>query len=101
MVHTTNLAAYDGPFGTFGDDFETAPIHARNRALERWWFPILPPVPDSLAAWIAHYPRRAVAGVRAHLVAAKIALHLERFQVYFAQTWGANIFRGKIRAKEL
>ena len=42
------------------------------------------PGPDRLATWIAHYQRHAVAGVRAPLVAAKIALHLGRFQAYFA-----------------
>jgi len=42
------------------------------------------PGPARLAPWIAHYQRHAVAGVRAPLVAAKIALHLGRFQAYFA-----------------
>ncbi len=45
------------------------------------------PVPDRLAAWMALYQRRAVESVRAPRVAAKIALHLGRFQAYFEQTY--------------
>jgi len=46
------------------------------------------PVPDRLAAWIAHYQRQVVAGARPPAVAAKIALHLGRFQTYFTATYG-------------
>jgi len=46
------------------------------------------PVPDSLAAWIAHYQRQVVIGSRPPAVAAKIALHLSRFHTYFTATYG-------------
>ncbi|MDQ2806883.1 MAG: site-specific integrase [Chloroflexota bacterium] len=55
------------------------------------------PLPDSLAAWIALYQRRAVVGVRTPLVAAKIALHLGRFQGYFAQTYGHDQLAACVR----
>lgn len=42
---------------------------------------------DSLAAWITHYQQFAVAGVRSPAVAAKIALHLDRFLTYFQTTY--------------
>ena len=45
-------------------------------------------VPDSLAAWIARYRQLAVAGVRSDAVAAKIALHLARFQRFFSEAYG-------------
>ncbi len=55
------------------------------------------PGPDSLAAWIALYQRRAVVGVRTPLVAAKIALHLGRFQGYFEQTYGHDQLAACVR----
>jgi site-specific recombinase XerD len=45
-------------------------------------------IPDSLSAWIAHYLRFAVVGVRSDGVTQKIALHLHRFQTFFAQAYG-------------
>ncbi len=39
---------------------------------------------DSLRAWIQHYLRLAVAGVRSEAITHKIALHLTRFQEFFA-----------------
>lgn len=45
-------------------------------------------LPDSLSAWMEHYQALAVTGVRSAAVAAKIALHLERFQEFFAETYG-------------
>ncbi len=36
-------------------------------------------VPDSLAAWMTRYLTFAIVGVRSPAVAAKIALHLDRF----------------------
>lgn len=55
------------------------------------------PVPDSLTAWIAQYQRRAVEGVRSPAVATKIALHLGRFQAYFAQTYGHDRLAACVR----
>ena len=43
---------------------------------------------DSLAAWLGRYQHLAVAGVRSEAVAAKIALHLARFQAFFAAAYG-------------
>jgi site-specific recombinase XerD len=40
-------------------------------------------LPDSLSAWMAQYRQQAVIGVRSAAVAAKIALHLERFREFF------------------
>lgn len=45
-------------------------------------------LPDSLAAWIRHYTQFAITGVRSKAVAQKVALHLDRFQAFFAQTYG-------------
>src|SRR3712207_4260764 len=45
-------------------------------------------IPDSLAAWIRHYTQFAITGVRSPAVAQKIALHLDRFRAFFAQTYG-------------
>ena len=45
-------------------------------------------VPDSLAAWMDRYQALAVAGVRSEEVAAKIALHLERFRLFFVEAYG-------------
>ena len=35
-------------------------------------------IPDSLQAWMAHYLRLAISGVRSEAVTKKIALHLSR-----------------------
>jgi integrase len=45
-------------------------------------------LPDSLTAWMDRYRALAVAGVRSEEVAAKIALHLERFRLFFAEAYG-------------
>lgn len=45
-------------------------------------------VPDSLAEWVDRYLSLAVAGVRSAEVAAKIALHLQRFCDAFAGDYG-------------
>jgi hypothetical protein len=45
-------------------------------------------VPDSLGTWTDRYERLAVVGVRSEEVATKIALHLQRFRVFFAETYG-------------
>jgi integrase len=45
-------------------------------------------VPDSLAPWMDRYQALAVAGVRSQEVAAKSALHLERFRLFFAEAYG-------------
>jgi len=45
-------------------------------------------VPDSLAAWMDRYRTLAVAGVRSGEVAAKIALHLERFRLFVVDAYG-------------
>src|SRR5438270_7131904 len=45
-------------------------------------------LPDSLAAWMAHYLRLAVTGVRSEAVADKIALHLQRFLTFFSDRYG-------------
>jgi integrase len=44
-------------------------------------------LPDSLSAWIEQYQQQAVSGVRSAAVAAKIALHLERFREFFSGTY--------------
>lgn len=56
------------------------------------------PVPDSLAAWIAHYQRQVVIGSRPPAVAAKIALHLSRFHTYFTATYGHDRLSTCVRA---
>lgn len=43
---------------------------------------------DSLTDWMAAYLRLTVDGVRSAGVAQKIALHLQRFQVFFTQAYG-------------
>jgi integrase len=43
---------------------------------------------DSLSAWMAHYLRLAVTGVRSEAVADKIALHLQRFLTFFHDRYG-------------
>jgi integrase len=55
------------------------------------------PVPDSLTAWIVHYQCHAVAGTRPAAAAAKIALHLGRFQTYFATTYGHDRLSACVR----
>ncbi|HYU57846.1 MAG TPA: site-specific integrase [Actinomycetota bacterium] len=45
-------------------------------------------VPDSLEAWIDRYQSLAVAGVRSGEVAAKIVLHLQRFQLFVVEAYG-------------
>jgi integrase len=45
-------------------------------------------LPDSLSAWIAHYLRLAVTGVRSEAVADKFALHLQRFLTFFHERYG-------------
>jgi integrase len=45
-------------------------------------------LPDSLAAWMAHYLRLAITGVRSEAVADKIALHLQRFLSFFHERYG-------------
>ncbi len=45
-------------------------------------------LPDSLAAWIEHYRSLVVTGVRSEAVARKIDLHLGRFQLFFAKSYG-------------
>jgi len=55
------------------------------------------PAPARLAPWIAHYQRHAVEGVRTPLVAAKIALHLGRFQAYFEQIYGHDQLAACVR----
>src|SRR5438132_813425 len=45
-------------------------------------------IPDSLAAWMAHYLRFAVTGVRSQAVSDKIALHLQRFASFYAERYG-------------
>lgn len=55
------------------------------------------PVPDSLAAWIAHYQCHAVAGTRPPAAAAKIALHLGRFYSYFTATYGHDRLSACVR----
>ncbi|NTU82119.1 MAG: tyrosine-type recombinase/integrase [Chloroflexales bacterium] len=47
-----------------------------------------PPLPDELSAWCERYLRLAVAGVRSPAVAAKIALHLQRFTDFFTARYG-------------
>ncbi len=44
--------------------------------------------PDNIAAWVERYLLLAVIGVRSEAVAAKIALHLGRFAVFFHQAYG-------------
>lgn len=44
--------------------------------------------PDLLAAFMAHYLRLAVTGVRSDAVADKIALHLQRFLTFFHERHG-------------
>jgi integrase len=44
-------------------------------------------LPDSLAAWMAHYLRLAVTGVRSEAVADKISLHLKRFLTFFHERY--------------
>lgn len=55
------------------------------------------PVPDSRAAWIAHYPCHAVAGTRPPAAAAKIALHLGRFHTEFTATYGHDRLSACVR----
>lgn len=43
---------------------------------------------DGFSAWMEHYRHLAVAGIRSQAVARKIALHLERFQAFFAANYG-------------
>ncbi|MGI8688569.1 MAG: tyrosine-type recombinase/integrase [Thermomicrobiales bacterium] len=45
-------------------------------------------VPDALPAWMARYLTFAVVGVRSPAVAAKIALHLDRFSHFFTESYG-------------
>lgn len=45
-------------------------------------------ISDSLTAWMKHYLRFAVHGVRSDNVVQKIALHLQRFREYFLETYG-------------
>ncbi|GAC1446088.1 MAG: hypothetical protein NVSMB52_09540 [Chloroflexota bacterium] len=45
-------------------------------------------LPDSLAAWMAHYLRLAITGVRSEAVAYKIALHFEQFLSFFYDRYG-------------
>src|SRR5438045_3734073 len=45
-------------------------------------------VPDSLTAWMARYLTFAIVGVRSPAVAEKIALHLDRFILFFADSYG-------------
>jgi len=45
-------------------------------------------LPDSLKAWMEYYLEVAVQGVRSQEVAAKIQLHLQRFQQFFEQRYG-------------
>ena len=45
-------------------------------------------LPDSLSAWMTCYLRVAVMGVRSEEVTCKITLHLQRFQVFFADAYG-------------
>ncbi len=47
-------------------------------------------LPDSLSAWIACYLRMVVVGVRSEEVTRKITLHLQRFQAFFAATYGED-----------
>jgi hypothetical protein len=44
--------------------------------------------PDSLAHWIQRYLELAVTDLRTAASAKKIALHLERFQRFFVETYG-------------
>ena len=46
------------------------------------------PMPDSLAVWRERYQALAVTGVRSPAVAGKVALHLDRFLVFFADRYG-------------
>lgn len=43
---------------------------------------------DGFSAWMEHYQHLAVAGIRSQAVAQKIALHLTRFQTFFAACYG-------------
>ncbi len=45
-------------------------------------------VPDALSAWMTRYLTFAVVGVRSPAVAAKIALHLDRFIPFFSERYG-------------
>jgi site-specific recombinase XerC len=45
-------------------------------------------IPDSLEAWMAHYLRLAVSGVRSEAMTKKITLHLSRFHTFFVETYG-------------
>lgn len=53
-------------------------------------FPGVGEIPDSLAAWMAHYLRLAVTGVRSEAVADKIGLHLQRFLTLIHERYGHN-----------
>jgi len=45
-------------------------------------------IPDALPAWMTRYLTFAVVGVRSPAVAAKIALHLDRFIRFFSERYG-------------
>ena len=45
-------------------------------------------IPDALSAWMARYLTFAIVGVRSSAVAAKIALHLDRFVGFFVDAYG-------------
>ncbi len=46
------------------------------------------PPGDSLDTWFRHYQQLAVTGVRSVAVAQKITLHLDRFRVFFLESYG-------------
>jgi site-specific recombinase XerD len=52
---------------------------------------------DSLQAWIDHYLKMAVRGVRSELVTRKITLHLTRFQEFFEQRYGQELISSCVK----
>ena len=56
-----------------------------------------PDTVESLSAWITRYLSLAVVGVRSEEVADKIALHLERFRVFFEDAYGHERIRNVLK----
>src|SRR5262245_6842366 len=59
-----------------------------SRKVERVAHRLVGTAPDNLAAWMERYLALAIAGVRSEEVAKKIALHLERFVVFYQEAYG-------------
>ena len=56
-----------------------------------------PETVEGLSAWITRYLTLAVIGVRSEEVADKIALHLERFRLFFGEAYGHERIRNVLK----